>query len=130
MACVNEIIFVLLGIRCTYRCMLRKSLLSVTLIFSLCASAQRAVPVEKQAYEGYLHDAENAAIALVYKIYDQSLKPKEGIINGREYVPYYYKSELRPLLFDGVRHTGSVTIGGLRYDGVNLLYDTFTDQVI
>ena len=55
--------------------------------------------------------------------------PKE-IINGKEYEPYYLRSEVKPLLFPGKKRTASIFTRTRRYNNLTLQYDTFLDEVI
>lgn len=55
---------------------------------------------------------------------------KFDLINGREYFPYYYRSELKPILFLEKQVTASIVFSGRNYDNIVLQYDTFTDEVI
>jgi hypothetical protein len=54
----------------------------------------------------------------------------DELINGREYVPYYFKCRLKPLLYDEIKRTGTLIFNGRKYSGLKLEYDTFLDQLI
>jgi hypothetical protein len=66
----------------------------------------------------------------LYKFYYQKVGGTDELINGRDYVPYYHKSKLKPLLFIGKKHTASIILNGRRYNNITLEYDTFLDEVI
>jgi hypothetical protein len=51
-------------------------------------------------------------------------------INGRDYVPYYLRSEHKPLLFPERERTASLIFCGRKYSNLVLQYDTFLDQII
>jgi hypothetical protein len=52
------------------------------------------------------------------------------MINGREYFPYYYRSEITPILFNEKKKSGSLVMNGRKYDNLTLEYDTYLDEVI
>jgi hypothetical protein len=66
----------------------------------------------------------------VNKIYVQHVNIADELINGREYIPYYFKCKEKPLYNYEVRRTGSVILNGRRYDNLLLEYDTYLDQLI
>jgi hypothetical protein len=63
-------------------------------------------------------------------LYVKKVDIAEELINGREYIPYYFKYKVKPLLFDESKHTGSVMFNGRKYNNLKLEYDTYLDQVI
>jgi hypothetical protein len=66
----------------------------------------------------------------VNKIYVSHVNIADELINGREYIPYYFKCREKPLYNNEVRRTGSVILNGRRYDNLMLEYDTYLDQLI
>jgi hypothetical protein len=64
------------------------------------------------------------------EIYSSHVNNADELINGREYVPYYFKCREKPLLYEDVKRTGSVILNGRKYDNLNLEYDTYLDQLI
>jgi hypothetical protein len=64
------------------------------------------------------------------KFYGQNVYKIDELVNGKEYVPYYFRPDFRPLLFIDRRHESSLTIKGRRYDSLDLDYDTFKDELI
>jgi len=51
-------------------------------------------------------------------------------IDGRDYFQYYYRSKTTPLLRPGEERSASLTIHGRSYKGLDLQYDTYTDEVV
>jgi hypothetical protein len=60
---------------------------------------------------------------------DRVENPKE-FINGKEYEPYYLRSEFKPLLLPNKNRTASIFTRTRRYDNLTLQYDTYLDEVI
>ena len=63
-------------------------------------------------------------------LYVRRVNISDELINGREYVPYYFKSKVKPLLAEGKKRSGSLVFNGRRYNNLLLEYDTFRDQLI
>jgi hypothetical protein len=63
-------------------------------------------------------------------LYLRRVDISDELINGREYIPYYYGSNIKPLLFDGKKRSGSLVFKGRRYNNLFLEYDTYRDDVI
>jgi len=63
-------------------------------------------------------------------LYVRRVNISDELINGREYVPYYFKSKVKPLLSEGKKRSGSLVFNGRRYNNLFLEYDTFRDQLI
>jgi len=73
---------------------------------------------------------ETAQKEYVEKAYALRVGVDDGLINGRTYFPYHYRSKSKPLLFFEKDRTASISINGRNYKNVFLHYDTFTDEVI
>jgi hypothetical protein len=69
-------------------------------------------------------------IEYLLRLYNQSIDHSNEMINGREYFPYYYRSEIKPLLFNEIKKSGSLIMNGRKYDNLLLEYDTYLDEVI
>lgn len=63
-------------------------------------------------------------------LYSEKNEAPKELINGKEYEPYYLRSEVKPLLFPGKERTASVFTKTRRYNHLTLQYDTFLDEVI
>jgi len=66
----------------------------------------------------------------LYEFYYQSVGIVDKLINGKEYIPYYFRSKLKPLLNYGMTRTASIIIGGRIYNDLSLQYDTYLDELI
>ncbi len=57
--------------------------------------------------------------------------PDNELINGKEYFPYYSRSQKKPVLFADEKSSRSViTVTGRKYDNLSLFYDTYTGEVV
>jgi hypothetical protein len=81
---------------------------------------------EKESYKAIT----DQQIDYLFRVYNQRMDNSDEMINGREYFPYYYKSEINPLLFSGKKRSGSLLMNGEKYDNLSLDYDTYLDEVI
>jgi hypothetical protein len=100
------------------------------LLFSIAGLAQRAVPFKANNGNDIYGNVEKTQIEYLYEIYSLKIKASQELINGREFFPYYYRSNLKPLLFLNKKYSSSITVKGREYNGIMLHYDTFSDQVI
>lgn len=66
----------------------------------------------------------------LYEFYYQSVGIVDRLINGKEYIPYYFRSKLKPLLNYGMTRTASIMLGGRTYNDLSLQYDTYLDELI
>jgi hypothetical protein len=66
----------------------------------------------------------------IKRLYSEKVEAPKEIINGKEYEPYYLRSEVKPLLFPGKKRTASIFTKTRRYNNLTLQYDTFLDEVI
>jgi len=69
-------------------------------------------------------------IDFLRNIYSEKIEVPKELINGKEYEPYYLKSEVKPLLFPLRERTASIITRTRRYNNLTLQYDTFLDEVI
>lgn len=69
-------------------------------------------------------------LGYLYKIYYQNVGSTYKLINGKEYVPYYNRSKLKPLLLIDKKHTASISLNERKYENVYLEYDTYADELI
>ena len=69
-------------------------------------------------------------ISDLFTLYNQRIDNSNELINGRDYKPYYTKSEIKPLLFSEKIRSGSLLINRRKYDNLALEYDTYLDKLI
>ena len=62
--------------------------------------------------------------------YSKKMEAANEIVNGKEYVSYYIRSQQKPLLFLKKKRTASLFTASRRYNNLDLQYDTFLDEVI
>jgi hypothetical protein len=69
-------------------------------------------------------------ISYLFTIYNQRMDISNELINGRDYIRYYNRSESKPLLFDEKKRSGTLILNGRKYDNLSLEYDTYLDELI
>jgi hypothetical protein len=108
----------------------RTLLTFILLCFAPPLIAQESLSIrgsdEKSSY------GEIMAGQLVYlnKLYYENVGKVDEMINGRDYIPYYQQSKLKPILFFDQKHTASIKVNGRSYTDLTLDYDTFRDELI
>jgi len=108
-----------------------KFLLSILLLFSFATlTGQQTLPYLESKVNDIYKDIEKDQTENLFKLYSSRIDPSYELINGRGYFPYYFRSELKPMLFLGKNHTSSVTLDGRKFVDLYLDYDTFTEEVI
>ena len=110
--------------------MIRFSCYFLLIFCTLKLSAQQSGFLSESTGNEISSNIENEQIDFLYKLYNSRIDPSFELINGRGYFPYYYRSQLKPVLFLEKTHQSSVTINGRRFENVTLDYDTFTDEII
>jgi hypothetical protein len=73
---------------------------------------------------------EKLQINRVNNLYLQRTGFDREFVDGKDYVPYYYRSRSTPLLRSDEDRSASLTIQGRTYAPLVLQYDTHTDEVI
>jgi hypothetical protein len=66
----------------------------------------------------------------LYNFYIKSFKSSYGLVNGKEYHIYYFKSIEKPILLYGRKHHSSLILNGRKFDNVWLDYDTYLDELL
>jgi len=92
--------------------------------------AQRSLSLSDEEGKDYNRTVLEKQNEYLFKLYYQKVGDRDELINGRDYVPYYYRPKLKPLLFFEKKRTASIILNGRKYNGLTLEYDTFLDQVI
>ncbi len=110
--------------------MARLSFLLLLLLCSLSGFSQETAMVAAPVGKDMIARTEKAQKEYLEKVYSLSVGVDDGLVNGRTYFPYHYRSKNKPLLFFEKDRTASITMNGRRYDNIFLHYDTFTDEVI
>ena len=75
-------------------------------------------------------DKAGSEVQPLYEFYYQSVGIVDRLINGKEYIPYYFRSKLKPLLNYGIPRSASIILGGRTYNDLSLQYDTYLDELI
>lgn len=107
--------------------------LSFLLFLILCSfrglSQETAIVIATGGKDMIAH-TEKAQKEYLEKAYSLLVGVEDGVVNGRTYFPYHYRSKNKPLLFFEKDRTASITMNGRKYENIILQYDTFTDEVI
>jgi len=100
------------------------------LFFGCRVNAQQILTFSDHPEEINYRAISDSQISHLFTIYNQRIDVSNELINGRDYIPYYYRSEKKPLLFNEKKGTGSVVLNGRKYDNLSLEYDTYLDELI
>jgi len=107
--------------------------LSFLLFLILCSfrglSQETAIVIASGGKDMIAH-TEKAQKEYLEKAYSLRVGVDDGVVNGRTYFPYHYRSKNKPLLYFEKDRTASITMDGRKYENIILQYDTFTDEVI
>jgi hypothetical protein len=83
------------------------------------------------------HDDRNSRIAPselqagdIRDLYFSQVSYPREIVYGKEYLSYYYRSNVIPLLNSGKEFNATLILNGRKYENILLQYDTFLDEVI
>ena len=103
-------------------------------LISFPVSGQNRNPLKSNSFSDSGNTDKTSQIAsqtdYIKHLYSSKVEIPKEIINGKEYQPYYLRSEVKPLLFPDKKRTASVFTKTRRYDNLTLQYDTFLDEVI
>ena len=108
----------------------------VRLLFVLFLFFFNYTLIAQQANNNSYYDKSNFKTILdkqskdLYSLYSEEVGITDKLINGKEYIPYYILSRLKPVLYIDKIHTASVILDGRKYDDLILDYDSYTDDVI
>lgn len=69
-------------------------------------------------------------LSSLYSFYFNSVSTPNELINGKEYLPYFFHGKTTPLLFSGEPVNAILMIRGRVYKDLKLQYDTYLDEVI
>jgi hypothetical protein len=64
------------------------------------------------------------------KIYFSSVTAPNELINGKEYVPYFFRSGTNPLLYANINRSSTLFFRDMMFKNLSLQYDTYRDEVI
>lgn len=66
----------------------------------------------------------------IHRFYFHNVDNVDELVNGKEYIPYYFRSKYKPLLYFDRKHKSSLTLNGRQYNNLLLEYDTFKDELL
>jgi hypothetical protein len=110
--------------------MARLSFLLLLLLCSFIGLSQETAIIIAAGEKNMIAHTEKAQKEYLEKAYSLAVGVEDGVVNGRTYFPYHYRSKNKPLLFFEKDRTASITMNGRKYENIILQYDTFTDEVI
>jgi hypothetical protein len=109
--------------------MSRLFLTLMLLLFLFHAKAQEFLSLTGDVKPDY-RLISDSQVNFLNEFYRNKVDISNDLINGREYVPYYLKCRISPILFEDRKHSGSLMFNGSRYFNLQLEYDTYLDQLI
>jgi hypothetical protein len=109
---------------------LRFSLSSFLLFFGYLLNAQQLLTFSENNEKINYRAISDCQIGYLFTLYNQKIDNSNELVNGRDYFPYYYRSELKPILFNQNKKSGSLVMNGKKYDNLTLDYDTYLDELI
>lgn len=101
----------------------------ILLLFQVSGQQFLTLPDERGTKPDYNVISENQKVYLT-ALYLREVDKSDELINGREYVPYYFRSIITPLLSGNRKHSGFLIFNNRQYKNVTLDYDTYHDQLI
>jgi hypothetical protein len=108
-----------------------KNLFFIVLLFCTVNSiAQHPVPVKTDNGNDIYGKFERSQLENLYQFYGLKIESSYQLISGREYYPYYFRSEFKPVLFIDKKHSSIITLNSKEYDDFALNYDTYKDEII
>lgn len=105
----------------------------IGLILILASSnglTQQAHLYSGNAGRGQVESIQEKQLEYLDSLYVYQTGADDALINGRDYIRYFFNSSDNPLLRFNEGRSASVIFNGRRFNGLVLNYDTYTDQVI
>ena len=112
------------------RSMKRNIVLLTLLLISFAGNSQQGFPFLKADRTKLFDNLERVQISHLNNLYFHHINLPGEFIFGKEYVPYYFRSQENPILRFNEERSASLVFNGRSYDHIILQYDTFTDEVI
>jgi hypothetical protein len=110
--------------------MVRISFLFFILLLTFSLEAQNPITSADINENKYYRAIIDSQTDYLNKLYFQNVDNVDELVNGIDYVPYYYRSDSKPLLFNGTRYESSLILKGRRYSNLLLEYDTYLDEIV
>jgi hypothetical protein len=115
--------------------MIRTALLFLVFIVSINLSGQSTAGFSRS---GASSGEENRNFTSLVKLqknflesfYFKSVTVPSELINGREYMPYFFRSGTNPQLYQAMPRTGTLFTKDMQFKNLQLMYDTYLDEVI
>jgi hypothetical protein len=103
-------------------------------VFIICSAlqgtAQQFFTSPEGGKENNVETLLNLQKDYLFNVYYQRVGGVDELKNGREYIPYYPHSRLKPLLYVDKSRVASLLLNGRKYENLTLEYDTYSDAVI
>jgi hypothetical protein len=110
--------------------MVRILFLFFILLLTFSLEAQNQITSADKNENKYYRAIIDSQTDYLNKLYFQNVDNVDELVNGIDYVPYYYRSDSKPLLFNGTRYESSLILKGRRYSNLSLEYDTYLDEIV
>jgi hypothetical protein len=68
--------------------------------------------------------------SFINKVYYKTIATPKDIINGKEVLPYSFRSQTTPFFFSREKLNASLNANSRKYKNIKLQYDTFQDELI
>jgi hypothetical protein len=110
---------------------IKRDILFLTmLIFSLTGSSQRANPFPGNGSKEFYDSIGKLQINRMNILYLEKTGIDRALVDGKDYFPYYYRSQNKPLLRNNEERSAALIIHGRSFRNIVLQYDTYTDELI
>lgn len=97
---------------------------------SPAAPAQQTLPVKRADNKDLTAVIVKEQLKYADSLYLSSTEAGRDVINGKDYIRYFFRSTDVPLLRSEEERTASLNFRGRRFDDLPLQYDTYTGEVI
>jgi hypothetical protein len=88
------------------------------------------LPVIPANGPGEIVKSDPVSDADIRNVYLASVSHQYEFVNGREFVPYFYRSKTSPFMFSGTPFISTLYFNGRIYHDISLQYDTYTDEAV
>jgi hypothetical protein len=104
------------------------------LLLSILCTGQVLDQQYKYPIEGVNNKSDLQLVTLqrdyINKFYYQVIATPKDIINGKECLPYSFRSKTSPMYYSREKHPATLNVNKRIYKNVKLQYDTFLDELI
>lgn len=110
--------------------MIKTIMTGFLLLFSCRGSSQQTHLHLHKGNGDFFNTLEKEQLRYLDSLFVAEAGYDNNFVNGRDYVPYYYRSESNPILHAGKEGTAGLVYEGRAFDNLFLQYDTYLDRII